>query len=156
LNSDVTISEAGLEITHILNVPTAEAFTWWSQQAKLQQWSGCAEATRCEIAMDFRVGGTFQQTMDIAGRGTFTFHGVYDEIVEPEQIAWRAFFGPVTTRMVVQFFAMGDRTRVVLTQTGFPDAQSLKTIRQGTEESLLALDGILARTATRATPAVMQ
>lgn len=90
--------------------------------------------------MDFRVGGGFRQTMHIAGKGSFTFNGVYDEIVEPERIAWRAHFGPVTTTVVVRFFAEGDRTRVVLTQEGFPDERMLKNIRQGTEESFAALD----------------
>ena len=155
MSSNVKMNEGRLEITHILSVPCADAFTWWSQQEKVQQWSGCAEATRCEVDMDFRVGGAFRQTMDIAGRGTFTFHGVYDEIVEPERISWRAFFGPVTTRVVVQFIAIGDRTRVVLTQTGFPDERSLKTIQQGTEESLRALDAILTRAATHTAPPVI-
>jgi uncharacterized protein YndB with AHSA1/START domain len=142
------MNEGRLEITHMLSVPRAEAFTWWSKKEKIQRWSGCADAVGCEIEMDFRVGGAFTQTMDISGRGKFTFHGVYDEIVEQERIVWRAFFGPVTTRVVVEFSEMGDRTRVVLKQTGFPDERSLKTIGQGTEESLATLDTLLAPMAT--------
>jgi uncharacterized protein YndB with AHSA1/START domain len=147
LSSTLTKNEGRLEITHILGVPRAEAFTWWSHREKLQRWSGCAEATRCEIEMDFRIGGTFRQTMDIAGKGIFAFHGIYDEIVEPERISWRAFFGPVTTTVTVQFFEMGEHTRLLITQIGFPDEGSLKTVRQGTEESLMTLDRILTQTA---------
>ena len=58
---------------------------------------------------------------------------------------------PVT----VQFFEMGDRTRILFTQIGFPDEGSLKTIRQGTEESLMTLDGILTRTALDAEHSVI-
>ena len=155
MKSDVKITDNRLQITRIFDAPRERVFAAWKRPEQLERWSGCNDSTKMEVTMDFRVGGAFRQTMDIAGRGTFTFHGVYDEIVEPERISWRAFFGPVTTKVVVQFFAIGDRTRVVLTQTGFPDERSLKTIQQGTEESLRALDAILTRTATHTAPPVI-
>jgi uncharacterized protein YndB with AHSA1/START domain len=143
VNSTLKIEDGRMKITHLLDTPRPDAFSWWAQPEKLEQWSGCAGATRCRVEMDFRVGGAFRQTMDIAGKGAFTFHGVYEEIVEPVRIAWRAHFGPVTTSVLVQFIDEGDRTRVILTQEGFPDERSLKTIQQGTLESFAALDAIL-------------
>lgn len=133
-----------LEIRRRLNVSRDEAFSWWSEAEKLQQWSGCADAVRCEVSMDFRVGGGFQQTMEISGRGTFTFHGVYEEIVKPERISWRAHFGPATVKIMVQFIELGDQTEVVMVQEGFPTEESLKTISQGTRESLDSLDALVA------------
>ena len=96
-----------LQITRIFDAPRHLVFTWWSHAEKLQQWSGCKETTRCEIQMDFRVGGSFTQKMQIAGKGEFTFTGQYDEIIEPERIVYHADFGFAVTRVTVEFFEQG-------------------------------------------------
>ena|SRR6202035_5752435 len=111
---------------------------------KLQQWSGCKAATKCEIEMAFRVGGSFTQKMHIAGAREFSLTGEYDEIVEPEGISDHADFGQAITRVVVEFFGQGNRTRVVLTHDGFPNESSCKTGSQGTTESLDKLASMLA------------
>jgi uncharacterized protein YndB with AHSA1/START domain len=143
MGSKVMMEGGRLEIHHSLNLPRHEAFTWWSEARKLEQWSGCAGATRCAVTMDFRVGGSFEQSMEIAGRGSFSFRGVYDEIVVPERIAWMAYFGAMSTRVTVRFIDCGEQTEVVLVQEGFPTEESLKTIRQGTLESFDSLDAVL-------------
>ncbi len=61
-----------LQITRIFDAPRELVFSWWADGEKMQQWSGCKEATRCEIHMDFRVGGGFTQKMQIGGKGEFT------------------------------------------------------------------------------------
>lgn len=136
-----------LQIVRTFDAPRQLVFTWWSEAGKMQQWSGCKETTRCEIQMDFRVGGGFKQKMQIRGKGEFTITGTYDEIVEPERIAYHADLGFAVTRVLVEFFEQGDRTRVVLTQEGFPDENLSKTVSQGTTESFDKLDSILAREA---------
>jgi uncharacterized protein YndB with AHSA1/START domain len=118
-------------------------FAWWTQAEKLQQWSGCKAATKCEIEMDFRVGGSFTQKMHIAGAGEFSFTGKYDEIVEPERISYHAEFGQAIARVVVEFFEQGNQTRVVLTHDGFPNESFCKTVSQGTTESLDKLAAML-------------
>jgi uncharacterized protein YndB with AHSA1/START domain len=82
--------------------------------------------------------------MQIAGAGEFSFSGTYDEIVEPERIVYHANFGPVTTRVIVEFFEQGKGTKVVLTHEGCPDEFFSKTVSQGTTESLDKLDSLLA------------
>jgi uncharacterized protein YndB with AHSA1/START domain len=133
-----------LQITRIFDAPRRLVFTWWSHAEKLQQWSGCKETTRCEIQMDFRVGGSFTQKMQIAGKGEFTFTGKYDEIVVPERIVYHADFGFAVMRVMVEFFEQNGQTKVVLTQEGFPDENLAKTVSQGTNESFDKLDSILA------------
>ncbi len=100
--------------------------------------------------MDFRVGGGFTQKMQIAGKGEFTITGKYDEIVEPEKIAYHADLGFGVTRVLVEFFEHGNRTKVVLTQEGFPDDFLCQTVSRGTTESLDKLESILAREALQA------
>jgi uncharacterized protein YndB with AHSA1/START domain len=119
-------------------------FGWWTQAEKLQQWSGCKDATKCEITMDFRVGGSFTQRMQIAGAGEFSLTGTYDEIVAPEMIVYHANFGQAITRVVVEFFEQGKGTKVVLMHEGCPDEIFCKAVSQGTSESLDKLDSLMA------------
>jgi uncharacterized protein YndB with AHSA1/START domain len=145
--SDVRISGNRLQITRVFNAPRRLVFGWWTRAEKLQQWSGCKEATQCEIVMDFRVGGSFTQKMQIAVKGgtcEFSLSGTYDEIVEPERIVYHANFGHAVVRVIVEFFEQGTSTRVVLTHEGCPDETFCKTVSQGASESLDKLDSLVA------------
>ena len=143
MKSEVKISGNRIQITRVFDAPRPLVFAWWTQAEKLQQWSGCKAATKCEIEMDFRVGGSFTQKMHIAGAGEFSFTGKYDEIVEPERISYHADFGQAITRVVVEFFEQGNRTRVVLTHDGFPNESFCKSASEGTTESLDKLASML-------------
>ena len=59
MKSEVRISGNRLQITRVFDAPRHLVFSWWTEAGKLQQWSGCKEATNCEVVMDFRVGGSF-------------------------------------------------------------------------------------------------
>ena len=147
MKSDVNITDNRLQITRVFDAPRSEVFGWWTQAEKLQRWSGCKEATNCEVVMDFRVGGSFRQKMQIhvnGGRCEFSFVGTYEEIVVPERICYLADFGGAITRITVEFHELGDRTKVVLTQEGFKDSSFCEIVAQGTLESLDKLDAILA------------
>ena len=144
MKSEVKITGNRLQISRVFDAPRPVVFGWWAQAEKLRQWSGCKDATKCEIEMDFRVGGGFTQKMQIAGAGDFTFTATYDEIVVPQKISYRADLGHAVTHVLVEFFDQGDRTKVVLTQDGFPDEVSCKIVSQGTLESLDKLDAFLA------------
>lgn len=148
MKSDVNISGDRLQITRVFNAPRHLVFAWWKQAEKLRQWSGCKGATNCEVEMDFRVGGSFTQKMQIAGCGEFSFTGKYDQIVEPEKIAYHADLGFAVTRVVVEFFESDGQTKVVLTQDGFPNEFFCNTVSQGTSESFDKLDLHLAEDAT--------
>jgi uncharacterized protein YndB with AHSA1/START domain len=144
LKSDVKISENRVQITRIFNAPRSVVFGYWTRPEKLQQWSGCKGATKCEVTMDFRVGGTFTQKMQIQGAGEFTFSGIYEEIIDPERIVYSANLGFATSRIRVEFIEQGRRTKVVLTQDGLPDQNFCKIISEGTSEGMEKLDELLA------------
>jgi uncharacterized protein YndB with AHSA1/START domain len=147
MKADVKITGQRLQITRVFDAPRADVFGWWSEAEKLQQWSGCKAATGCEVVMDFRVGGTFTQKMQIAvdgGRCEFSFSGTYEEIMAPERIVYGADLGRGIIRTTVEFFDQGGLTRVVLTQDGFGDMSACKIVSQGTLESLDKLSSLLA------------
>jgi uncharacterized protein YndB with AHSA1/START domain len=144
MKSEVKITGNRVQITRVFDAPRQVVFGWWAQAEKLQQWSGCKDATKCEIEMDFRVGGSFTQKMQIAGAGEFSLTGKYDEIVEPERIVYHADLGQAVTKVMVEFFEQGEGTRVVLIHEGFPDEFLCKTVAQGTSESLDKLDSLVS------------
>ena len=144
MKSEVKVTGKRLQITRVFDAPRAIVFAWWSQADKLERWSGCKEATKCHVEMDFRVGGSFTQRMHVAGKGEFTLTGTYDDIRVPERISYRADLGHAVTHVVVEFFEEGNRTRIVVTEDGFRDEVSCKIVSHGIEESLDKLNTILA------------
>jgi uncharacterized protein YndB with AHSA1/START domain len=143
MKSEVMIGENRMTMTRVFDAPRERVFAAWSQADALQRWSGCKDTTKLECTMDFRVGGSFTQKMNIQGVGEYTITGIYDEIIEPEKIAYHVDLGPATTRVTVQFIAQGNQTKLVLTQEGFPDQNLCKMVSQGTAEALEKLDQML-------------
>ncbi len=143
MKSEVMIGENRMTMTRVFDAPRERVFAAWSQADALQRWSGCKDTTKLECTMDFRVGGSFTQKMNIQGVGEYTITGIYDEIIVPEKIAYHVDLGPATTRVTVQFIAQGNQTKLVLTQEGFPDQNLCKMVSQGTAEALDKLDLML-------------
>ena len=144
MKGEVRITADRLQITRLFEAPREVVFGWWTQAEKLAQWSGCKDAQNCRVSMDFRVGGSFSQTMQIHGND-FTITGVYEEIVEPARIVYRVNLGPAVTRVAIEFFEeAGGRTRMVLTQEGLPDEMLANIVSQGTMESFDKLERALA------------
>jgi len=147
MKSEVKVGDNRLEISRIFDAPRQLVFAFWKQVDGLEKWWGCKDTTSVRCQMDFRVGGFFTCVMQIKGAGEFTYKGQYDEIVEPEKIAYHADFGPVTTRVVVEFTDLGAQTKMVLTQAGFPSQEICGHVSRGTMESFDKLDSLLSRQA---------
>jgi uncharacterized protein YndB with AHSA1/START domain len=147
VESEIKISGNRLEMTRVFDAPRDLVFRFWTTAEKLQQWSSCKEAIGCQVAMDFRVGGSFTQNMQLRVNGEmceYSMTGTYDEIVEPERIVYQANFGFATIRVTVEFFEQGKGTRVVVTHEGCPDEFFGQNVSRGTSESFEKLDPLLA------------
>jgi uncharacterized protein YndB with AHSA1/START domain len=149
MKSQITMGDNRLQITRLFDAPRHLVFSFWTKVNRLEQWWGCKDTTRIECTMDFRVGGYFTCIMQIKGTGEFTYKGQYDEIVEPEKIAYHADFPGITTRVVVEFIelhqAQGEQTKMILTQVGFPGQNICELVTKGTSESFDKLDSLLAQ-----------
>jgi uncharacterized protein YndB with AHSA1/START domain len=146
MKSEINITGNRLQLTRVFQAPRPLVFSWWTQAEKLQQWSGCKEMVKCEIAMDFRVGGSFTQNMQLLIHGKacdFSVTGAYDEIIDPEKIVYHANFGNAVTRVTIEFFDQGKATKVVVTHEGCPDEFFAKNVSQGTSDSFDKLDSLL-------------
>jgi uncharacterized protein YndB with AHSA1/START domain len=147
MKSEVTVGDNRLQITRIFDAPRSLVFAFWKDVDRVQQWWGCKDTTKVECQMDFRAGGTFTYVMQITGAGEFSYKGQYDEIVEPEKIAYHADFGGTITRVVVEFLDLGSQTKMVLTQIGFPAQEICKMVSQGTTESFDKLETLVSKEA---------
>jgi uncharacterized protein YndB with AHSA1/START domain len=144
MKSDVKIEGDRLTITRMFNAPRERVFAAWKQTDKMQQWWGCKNTSKVESTMDFRPGGTFSHQMRVEGAGPMAYQGAFDEIIEPERIAYHAEFGPITVRVTVEFIAQGSQTKLVLTQVGLPSPDICKHVSQGTDEAFDRLEQLLA------------
>jgi uncharacterized protein YndB with AHSA1/START domain len=144
MKSEVKVGDNRLQITRIFNAPRSLVFAFWKDPERLQQWWGCKNTTKVDCSMDFRVGGSFTFVMQITGAGEFSYKGQYDEIIEPEKIAYHADMGGAITQVVVEFFDQGAQTKMVLNQVGFPAQNICQMVSQGTTESFDKLDSLIS------------
>ncbi len=147
MKSEVQITPHRLQMTRVFAAPRPVVFSFWTSGEKMQQWSTCKEALRCEVTMDFRVGGSFTHLMELP-MGAFTVVGTYQEIVAPERIVYLADFKFAVTRVTLQFIDMGASTKLILSHEstdGAPIPEIFATNAQiGTEQSFEFLDALLA------------
>ena len=139
------MNESGqLRIVREFPASRAEVFSWWADPEKLCQWSGCKEATTCHVEMDFRVGGSFTQRMQLQGLGEFVITGRYLEIVVPERIVYVADLRFAKSRVAVEFAEAAGGTRVTLSQEGLDSPMVFDNVSRGTSESFAKLEALLA------------
>ena len=147
MKSDVKIDGNRLTISRVFRAPRAQVFDAWKQVETLQHWWGCAEATKVESQIDFRVGGSFAHTMQIQGCGEYVYRGTYNDIVEPERIAYSAQSRAGTERVLVEFIDQSEETLVIVTHD-LPDRTACEMVSQGFSASFDKLDTLLAKTDT--------
>ena len=147
MKSDVKIEGNRLTISRVFQAPRVKVFDAWKQVDTVQQWWGCAEAIKVESQIDFRVGGSFTHTMQIQGCGEYAYRGTYDDIVEPERIAYRAQSRAGTERVMVEFIDRVDETLVIVTHD-LPDRTACEMVAGGFSASFDKLAELLAKTDT--------
>jgi uncharacterized protein YndB with AHSA1/START domain len=151
MKSEVTMHDDHLQLTRVFDAPRHLVFGMWADPRKMERWSGCKEMTSCSVTMDFRVGGSFRQTMQLAVHGQtceFVIAGTYREITEPSRIIYDALFGDAPTRVTVDFLEHPQGTKLVLTHEGCPNDTFRDNVSRGTLESFDAIDALLTTDAT--------
>jgi uncharacterized protein YndB with AHSA1/START domain len=130
----------------------ARAFAAWTEAEQLRKWSAPEGMTLGEGELDLRVGGRFSIVMKEPNGTRHTAFGVYREITPPTRLVYTHAWldndghGPGSspeTIVTVEFKAEGDRTRVVLTQTGFGNEASREGHRAGWSSVLDRLQKML-------------
>jgi len=115
-----------LTITRIFDASPAAVFDAWINTSKVQLWWGCSFASKVVSTIETRVGGKFDHLMTLNDRGDYQQHGVITEYRPPELLAYRLYDSMSDHEMMVrvEFTAIGNKTRVRLTQDNLSDEYS--------------------------------
>ena len=101
-------------------------FKAWTEPEAMKRWKAPGEAECALAEADVRVGGTYRIHMRGPDGTVYRLIGEYREIEEPSRLVytwkWEHEPDPVETLVTVEFNAVGAETDVILTQTGFTDA----------------------------------
>ncbi len=124
-----TTAPTELRLERTFAATPERVFDAWTNPEVLRRWWAAAvdgDTPRADV--DLRVGGGYRLTMHDPGNDTeFTVMGEFTAIDPPDRIAYTwSWEGapPVDTLVTVEFRAEGDGTRVVVTHTGLPGAES--------------------------------
>lgn len=139
MNPDAPPQPPVLVLDRTIRAPRQRVWATWTNPDLLHRWS-CPEGMHIpEATVDFRVGGTWEIVMVSDGDpgDRHVAFGTYLEITPPERIVqehqWRRPDGGASPRTVVTvlFQEEGEKTRLVLTQTGFDSAEARDGHRDG-------------------------
>jgi uncharacterized protein YndB with AHSA1/START domain len=130
-------ASAELRLTRVIDAPREVVFEVWTRPEHLIEWWGPEGFSLPSCELEFRVGGAFRYQMRDAAGGDHWLRGAFQEIVEPEHIAFTFAWGdaeratgPVTL-VSVSFEACDGKTRVSLHQTGLESESSARAHEAG-------------------------
>jgi uncharacterized protein YndB with AHSA1/START domain len=139
---------AVLRLERTFNAPASEVFEAWTSAEVLRRWWHAEHLWETPIAeVDARVGGAIRLVMQNPAEGTeYAGRGEYTILDPPRRLAftWVWEYEPSLRQLVeVEFIDHGDRTTVVMTHTGLPEAET-DEYRDGWQNSFDNLDVALA------------
>jgi uncharacterized protein YndB with AHSA1/START domain len=111
-------SDREVVVTRMVNAPVAKVYRAWTQPELFRQWwvPKSAPMKLVSFEMDVRVGGGYRLVFDFQGHQA-AFFGTYKEVVPESKIVWsNDEAGDAGQTTTVTFEALGDKTRVVLTE----------------------------------------
>jgi uncharacterized protein YndB with AHSA1/START domain len=130
--------EYTLQIRRTFAAPREKVFAAWARREQLEKWMCKDVASHVVIhrQQDIRAGGRYLMEVRDPGKGeVYWGQGVYREVKPPEKIVFTWSWNKATpdgvqlhpdspeTQVTVEFFARGNSTELVLTQTLFGSAK---------------------------------
>jgi len=90
--SDATQTDREIVLTRVLDAPRELVWSAWTDPAQIPGWFGPKGFTTTVHEMDLRPGGTWRFTMHGPDGVDYENVAVYDEVTEPERLAYT--YGP--------------------------------------------------------------
>lgn len=144
-----------LEVRRKFAASRDRVFAAWTELEHLGKWMcKVSPAHKAEyLELDMRPGGRYRMKNISPAGDVYLLHGEYREIRPPEKLSftWQwektPAAGPLTelgeTLVTVEFFDRGKETEVVLTHTGFTNAEIRERHSHGWNGCFDTLAGIL-------------
>lgn len=130
-----------LELERVLNAHSQQIFSALTEPSQLAEWWGPHGFTTPEIELDLAVGGGYRFTMQPPDGDSFHLSGEFREIESPSRLVYTFRWeepDPDDRETVVKLTlrAVGDATKVVLSQGEFATEARLALHRSGWADSL--------------------
>ena len=137
-----------LRLSRRLPAAPERVFRALTEPADIARWWGPQLFTTPEIELDLRVGGGYRFTMQPPEGDRFHLSGEFAEISPPSRLAYTFRWDEPTpddreTVVTLTLDALGDATRLSLSQGEFATDARLALHRSGWTESLLKLRELL-------------
>jgi uncharacterized protein YndB with AHSA1/START domain len=135
-----SVEHATFVVERTYDAAPTRVFAAWSDRKAKARWIGSSESS---FELDFRVGGRERHEGTVANGNSYTFHGIYQDIVPAQRIVYTYDMLMDETRIsvslaTVEFEPEGDGTRLVFTEQGaFLDGHDLPSRREHGMGSLL-------------------
>lgn len=143
-----------LDMQRTFEAPRALVWRAWTQPEAMVLWMGPVEYPAFSVTLDFRVGGRWRIGLKSPETGDELWQGgVYEEIVEPERIAFTFKWEgdnhedgpPVDTRVTVRLTETHDgRTQMDFTHEGLKNETSRDGHKYGWNSTVDRLESWLA------------
>lgn len=145
-----------LSVRCVFHAPRDRVFAAWTQREHLGKWM-CKVAPDYQaeyLELDVRPGGLYRMRNTSPNGNVYLLRGEYREIRPPEKLAftWQWEKAPANrkeieemgeTLVTVEFFERGKETEVVLTHTGFTNADVRGRHEHGWNACFETLAGVL-------------
>ncbi len=147
--TDTKANDRVLTITRTFDAPVELVWKCWTEKKHLDQWSAPKDFTIPRSEADFRVGGKYHLVMrDRRDGNELGLGGEYREIVPNKKLVmthlWDGDEDGVESIVTVTFEAVGNKTRMTFTQTGFASDESRDGHDGGWTECFELLNDLLA------------
>jgi uncharacterized protein YndB with AHSA1/START domain len=138
-----------IHLERILDATPEEAFAAWIEPGARLQWYAPQEGWIVEATSDLRVGGQWIASFGPTRDEIYTEAGEYTEIDPPNRVSYTNTFTfpdgrSFVTVNVVTFEAVGDKTRLVVEDKGYPNEQQRDAHQNGWTAFLDAYERYLA------------
>lgn len=152
-NNVVTPSPDEIRITRVFDAPRDLVWKAWTNPAMLVHWFGCAAFGTVSAEADVREGGKYRVVLRNPAGEDIPVYGTYTAVRPVSHLAFTHLWEkpPVpenpthhTTRVIVDLYAEGNRTRMEFRQTGLATEASRDSHVGGWCDSMDALAVVLA------------
>jgi uncharacterized protein YndB with AHSA1/START domain len=141
MNDTKTQAPPRLVIRRTLAAPRARVYAAWTEPEQMRKWAGPGEITVPELESDLRVGGAYRMVMQKPDGERLAVRGTYREVRAPERLSYTFRWeedspeDEIDTLVTVEFYDLGEKTELVLTQERFRNEESRNNHALGWEAS---------------------
>lgn len=154
-------AQGDLVIERVFDAPRELVWKTWTEADGVKRWWGPKDFTAPSVKMDLRVGGIYLYCMRAPDGKDYWSTGTFRDIVPLERIVATDSFAdkdgnivaatyygmsadiPLELVLSVTFQDIGAKTKLILRHAGMPPGTDRELARQGWNESLDKLSGVL-------------